>query len=56
LVINGETRSTHENQQDAIAEGRTLAEQEHGELVIHGEDGQVRRKDSHGNDPREVPG
>jgi len=36
LVVNGETRSTHDTQQAAIAQGRSLAEQEQGELVIHG--------------------
>jgi hypothetical protein len=33
-----------------------LAEQEQGELVIHAEGGQIREKDSHCNDPREIPG
>ena len=36
--------------------GRRLAERENGELVIHGEVGQIREKDSHGNDPRDIPG
>jgi len=53
---DGDIRSTHGTQEEAINEGRSLAEQEHGELVIHGEDGQIREKDSHGNDPRDVPG
>ena len=29
---------------------------EGGELVIHGEGGEIREKDSHGNDPRDIPG
>jgi hypothetical protein len=33
-----------------------VAEQDQGELVIHGEDGEIREKDSHGNDPRNIPG
>ena len=56
LEVNGEIRSTHETQGQAINQGRGLAEQEHGELVIHGQDGQIREKDSHGNDPRNIPG
>jgi Uncharacterized protein conserved in bacteria (DUF2188) len=56
LEVGGETRSTHDTQEEAVREGRTLAERENGELVIHGEDGQIREKTSHGNDPRDVPG
>ena len=56
LEVNGDIRSTHDTQEEANKEGRRLAEQEHGELVIHGEDGLIREKDSHGNDPREIPG
>jgi Uncharacterized protein conserved in bacteria (DUF2188) len=52
LEVNGDIRSTHETQAEAIDQGRGLADQEHGELVIHGEDGEIREKDSHGNDPR----
>jgi hypothetical protein len=56
LEVNGEIRSTHDTQDEAINEGRGLAKQEQGELVIHGQEGQVREKDSHGNDPSEIPG
>src|SRR5215207_989499 len=56
LEVAGETRSTHDTQKEAINEGHGLAEQEQGELVIHGQDGQIREKDSHGNDPRDIPG
>jgi hypothetical protein len=49
-------RDTFDTQDEAIQEGRQLAEEENGELVIHGEDGQIREKDSHGNDPRNIPG
>jgi Uncharacterized protein conserved in bacteria (DUF2188) len=55
LDVGGDIRSTHDTQEGAINEGRRLAEQEHGELVIHGEDGQIREKDSHGNAPRDIP-
>jgi Uncharacterized protein conserved in bacteria (DUF2188) len=56
LEVNGEIRSTHDTQDEAINEGRGLAKREQGELVIHGQEGQVREKDSHGNDPSEIPG
>ena len=56
LEVDGNIRSTHDTQEQAINEGRGLAEQEQGELVIHGEDGEIREKESHGNDPRDVPG
>ena len=56
LEVNGEIRSTCDTQDEAINESRGLAKQEQGELVIHGQEGQVREKDSHGNDPSEMPG
>jgi hypothetical protein len=56
LEIDGDIRSTHDTQKEAINEARGLAEQEQGELVIHGEDGQIREKASHGNDPQNIPG
>ena len=33
-----------------------MAEDQNSELVIHGKDGKIREKDSHGNDPRDIPG
>ena len=56
LEVGGDKRSSHSTQQDAISQGRELADAERGELVIHGEDGQIREKVSHGDDPRDVPG
>ena len=54
--IDGNIRSTHETQEEAIKEGRGLAEAQNSELVIHGKDGRIREKDSHGNDPRDILG
>jgi hypothetical protein len=54
--MNGNTRSTHDTQDEAINHGRHLAEEQGSELVIHGEGGDIREKDSHGNDPRDIPG
>ena len=54
--IGGKKRSTHTTQEEAITQGRHLAEDQNSELVSHGQDGRIREKDSHGNDPRDIPG
>jgi hypothetical protein len=38
-------------QQQAIDYGRQVATNQNSELLIHGKDGKIRAKDSHGNDP-----
>ena len=38
-------------QQNAIEIGRQLAKDMQSELVVHGRNGQIRDKDSYGNDP-----
>lgn len=38
-------------QAQAIQAGRQMARQGQGELLIHGEDGRIRARDSHGSDP-----
>jgi hypothetical protein len=43
--------STHRTQQAAEDAGRRLAKQGETELVIHRPNGQIRDKDSYGNDP-----
>jgi hypothetical protein len=40
-----------ETQKQAIKAGKQIAEREKTELVIHGEDGRIREKNSYGNDP-----
>jgi Uncharacterized protein conserved in bacteria (DUF2188) len=54
--MNGNIRSTHATQAEAIKQARFLAEDQNSELVIHGEDGRILEKDSHGHDPRDIPG
>jgi hypothetical protein len=44
--------SLHDRQSDAIKRARELAKNKETELVIKGEDGRIRKKDSEGNDPR----
>jgi hypothetical protein len=56
LEVDGEMRDDFATQNEAITRGRDLANEQQGEVVIHGEDGQIREKDSQGNDPREIPG
>ena len=38
-------------QREAIDAARTIAQHQRSELIIHGRDGQIRQKDSFGNDP-----
>lgn len=49
----GAQRATHvfDTQAQAIQAGRQMARQGMGELVIHGQDGRIRARDSHGSDP-----
>lgn len=42
---------TFDTQQAAIQAGRQIAKNQHSELVIHRPNGQIRDKDSYGNDP-----
>lgn len=36
---------------DAVDRGREISINQKTEFVIHGKDGKIQRKDSHGNDP-----
>jgi len=40
-----------ETKKEAIEAARKLAKDQHAELVIHGKDGRIQTKDSHGHDP-----
>lgn len=48
--------SLHQRKSEALRRGRELAERKRTELVIKGENGRIVGKDSHGNDPRRIPG
>lgn len=48
---NVKVTSTHRTQQEAIDAGRAISLNQRSELVIHRPNGQIRDKDSHGNDP-----
>lgn len=43
--------SNHRTQQAASEAGKKVAQQNQSELVIHRPNGQIRDKDSYGNDP-----
>lgn len=47
----GRASSLHPTQADAIDAGRGIAQDERGELFIHRPNGQIRDRDSYGNDP-----
>jgi len=48
--------SLHGRKSDAMSRGRELAANKRTELVIRDERGRIAGKDSHGNDPRRIPG
>lgn len=48
---NKRASSVHENKQDALKAGRTLAKEAKTELVIHNSDGKIANSNSFGNDP-----
>lgn len=48
---NSRVTSTHDSQMEATRAGRQIASKQRSELVIHGRDGRIREKDSHGRDP-----
>src|SRR5262245_59676655 len=51
VTQGGEKVSGHRTQANAIDAGRTEARRDSTELVVHGRNGQIRQKDSFGNDP-----
>jgi len=56
IQVDGHERETFDTQDQAIERGRAVAEEEQGELVVHGQGGEIREKSSHGNDPSDIPG
>lgn len=49
----GNTKPTKifDNKSDAIAFGKTVAQNQHSELIIQKANGRIQSKDSYGNDP-----
>jgi ketosteroid isomerase-like protein len=48
--------SVHSTQAEAEQAGREMARRDQVEFFLHGRDGQIRARDSYGNDPRHRPG
>jgi len=48
---NEKATSIHKTQREAIDAGRHIAKNQKSELLIHGENGKIRDKNSYGNDP-----
>lgn len=58
VIGAGNSRATvrTNTQAEAIAVAREIARNQGSELVIHGTDGRIREKDSHGHDPHPPKG
>lgn len=48
--------SVHPTQREAIDTARNIARNQGTELLVHGRNGQIRERDSHGNDPHPPKG
>ena len=53
---NARATSIHDTQAAAIDAARDIARNQASELLIHGRNGQIRDRDSYGNDPRRSKG
>lgn len=49
--LNGRTVSHHRTQGTASERGREIAQEHHTEHLIHRPNGQIRERNSYGNDP-----
>lgn len=48
---NKRVTSVHRTQREAIDRGKEIAQNQEAELLIHGENGRIREKNSYGEDP-----
>ncbi len=48
---NNRATARTDTQADAVKIARTISRNQESELFIHGKNGQIRERDSHGNDP-----
>lgn len=53
---NRRATSVHRTQAEAIAQARDIARNQGSELLVHGRDGRIRERDSHGHDPNPPKG
>jgi Uncharacterized protein conserved in bacteria (DUF2188) len=48
---NRHATSVHQTQQEAIATARTIAINQGSEMLVHGRNGQIRERNTYGDDP-----
>lgn len=48
---NSRDTKVHKTQNDAIKHAQEIAKNQKSELLIHGQDGKIRERNSYGNDP-----
>ena len=48
---NSKATSIHSSQAEAFEHARSIAQNQGSEMLIHGKNGQIREKNSYGNDP-----
>jgi hypothetical protein len=53
---NSKDTSHTTTQQQAIDKAREIAQNQGSEVIIHGEDGKIRERNSYGNDPNPPKG
>ena len=53
---NNKATAVTNTQAEAIKIAREIAKNQQSELIIHGTNGKIRQKDSHGNDPKNIEG
>ncbi len=53
---NGKATVVVPTQQEAINIGRQISQNQNSELFIHNRQGQIRERDSHGHDPKNIKG
>lgn len=53
---NSKATKVTRTQNEAIGVARDISKNQSSELLIHGRNGRIRKKDSHGNDPSNIKG
>ncbi len=48
---NTKATSVHQTQAEAIERAKEIAKNQQSELLVHGENGRIRERNSYGNDP-----
>ena len=48
---NQRATSVHKTQAEAIKEARDIAQNQKSEMLLHGKNGQIRERNTYGNDP-----